>query len=329
MVMHNIPTSMAKIEIVPLRNAFPHEAHDFTRWLAENIDALTDRLGFTLTVLEREKQVGSFIVDLVCQDGEGDRVIIENQLERTNHDHLGKLLTYMVNLEAKTAIWVVSEARIEHERVIDWLNEVTGQEYSFYLVTLQAIRIDGSPYAPLFTLRAGPEESLRELGAAKKEIEAGELTERHRLRYEFWEQLLERSKGRTHLGTTRSPSTDHWLAVNTGISGIVFNYLILKDAAAVDVYIDVNDREQNKRYFDSLYSQREQIEHEFGEALEWLRLDEKRASRIVWRTDAGSLRQRDTWPVIQDQLIEHMIRLDDVFRRRLHQLKKSSATKES
>ncbi|MGQ9910453.1 MAG: DUF4268 domain-containing protein [Candidatus Flexifilum sp.] len=268
---------MAKIEIVPLRTAFPHEANNFTKWLAENIDALTDRLGFTLTVLEREKQVGSFIVDLVCQDDNGNRVIIENQLERTDHDHLGKLLTYMVNLEAKTAIWIVGEVRVEHERVIDWLNEVTGQEYGFYLVTLQAIRIGDSPYAPLFTLRAGPEQSLRELGAAKKEIQAGELKERHRLRVEFWEQLLERSKERTKLGMNRSPSTDHFLSISTGVSGIVYNYLIWKDSAAVEVYIDVGDKQQNKHYFDRLYSQREQIEREFGDALEWRRLDEKRA----------------------------------------------------
>src|SRR5690606_5433515 len=117
---------IGKIEIVPIRQAFGHEAANFTVWMEQNIDALSERIGLKLTVLERERSVGSFSLDLFCEDENGDAVIIENQLERTDHDHLGKLLTYMINLEAKTAIWVATEVRPEHQRVIDWLNEATG-----------------------------------------------------------------------------------------------------------------------------------------------------------------------------------------------------------
>ena len=225
--------NIGKIEIVPLRDAFRHEAHTFTRWLETNIDALSQRLGIELTVIEREKAVGSFNVDLLCEDRQGNFVIVENQLERSDHDHLGKVLTYLVNLEAKTAIWVTPEVRPEHRRVIDWLNEATSADISFYLVQVQAVRIGDSPFAPLFTVLAAPDEQTREIGETKKE-----LAEQHVRHKEFWTQLLERSKKRTKLFSGRSPSLAHWLGTGSGRSGVEFVYVILKDSARIELYID-------------------------------------------------------------------------------------------
>jgi hypothetical protein len=125
---------IGRLTIESVRKAFPNEARDFTRWLEAHIEDLSKRLGMDLTVVEREKEVGDFNVDLLCEDDQGRRVIIENQLERTNHDHLGKLLTYLVNLEASVAIWLATEPRPEHQKVIDWLNESTAADLSFYLV---------------------------------------------------------------------------------------------------------------------------------------------------------------------------------------------------
>lgn len=307
---------IGKIEIVPIRQAFGHEAANFTVWMEQNIDALSERIGIKLTVLERERSVGSFSLDLFCEDENGDAVIIENQLERTDHDHLGKLLTYMINLEAKTAIWVATEVRPEHQRVIDWLNEATGANTSFYFVKVEAIRIGLSPYAPLFTVLSRPDEQTREIGEQKKE-----LAERHGIRKEFWTQLLERSRYKTDLGSSRSPTHDHWLSLATGRSGINFNYLILKDGAAIDMYIDVGDYERNKAIFDELFRNKEAIEAEFGDELEWRRLDDKRASRIVRVfKDQGSLRERENWDALQDTLIDAMIRFDSTLRKRIRKL---------
>lgn len=307
--------AIGKIEIVPIRQAFGNEARDFTVWLENNIDALSARLGLDLTVTAREKAVGSFNVDLLCEDSAGNTVIIENQLERTDHDHLGKLLTYMVNLEAKTAIWVATDVRPEHQRVIDWLNESTAANISFYFVKAEAIRISDSPYAPLFTVLAKPDEQTREIGEEKKE-----QAERHVLREEFWRLLLERSKGRTDLGLNRSPSQDHWLSLATGRSGISYNYLILKDGAGIDLYIDVGSQEKNKILYDRLLADRLAIEEEFGEPLDWLRLDEKRASRIKKIIHGkGSLREKSSWAEIQDWMIDAMIRLDKTMRKRIRQ----------
>lgn len=305
--------NISKIEIVPIREAFRHEALNFSVWLEENIEALSERIGLDLTVIEREKSVGSFNVDLFCEDPEGNTVIIENQLERTDHDHLGKLMTYMVNLEAKTAVWVATEVRQEHQRVIDWLNEVTGADMSFYFVKVEAIRIDDSPFAPLFTPLSQPDQQTREIGEQKKE-----LAERHVMRQEFWKQLLERSNGLTSLTENRNPTNEHWLEVATGKSGIHYAYLILKDKGGIEVYVDVGDRDRNKAIFDKLYEERDQVEREFGTALDWQRLNDKRASRIrIYYHGMGSLREPELWPSLQNRMIEGMIRLDKTFRNRI------------
>lgn len=308
--------NIGKIAVVPVRDAFRHEAHDFTVWLEDNIDALAERVGIDLTVIEREKSVGSFNVDLLCEDENGHYVIVENQLERTNHDHLGKLMTYLINLDASVAIWVATNIRPEHQRVIDWLNEMSGADYAFYAVQVEAVRIADSPYAPLFTVLAGPDEQTREIGEQKKEY-----AERHIERLKFWEGLLERSRGRTKLAENRSPSRDHWLSVAVGKSGLNYNYLILKDRIAVDLYIDFGDYDKNKAAFDQLFAQKDEIEREFGEPLDWRRLDDKRTSRIVkvYR-DMGGLDTPDKWPQFQDMLIDAMIRFDKTFRKRLRNL---------
>src|SRR5712691_2992223 len=112
-----------KIARIPLREAFKHEAYDFTTWLQDNLDVLNECIDLTLSNAEREAAAGDFSVDLVAEDESGNKVIIENQLERSNHDHLGKLVTYLVAAEARVAIWIVAEPRPEHASAITWLNE--------------------------------------------------------------------------------------------------------------------------------------------------------------------------------------------------------------
>jgi len=198
-------TMISRLEIVPIRNVFQKEAQHFTTWLESHIEALSERLGLQLTVVQREKQVGDFNVDLLCEDSNGRPVIIENQLERTDHDHLGKLLTYLVNLDASTAIWITTEPRLEHQKVIDWLNESTAADISFYLVKAEATRIGDSPFAPLFTVLSEPDKQTKEIGEKKKE-----WAERHVKRFEFWTGLIDRSKDKTKLFSNISPGRYSW-----------------------------------------------------------------------------------------------------------------------
>ncbi|NWJ45937.1 MAG: DUF4268 domain-containing protein [Chloroflexi bacterium] len=315
--MSNSDKTIASLEVVPIRQAFPNEARHFTTWLETNINALSDRINMTLTVIEREKAVGSFNVDLLCEDDEGDRVIIENQLERSDHSHLGQLLTYLVNLEAKTAVWIMTEPRPEHQKVINWLNENTPADTAFYLVKAEAIRIADSPYAPLFTVMAGPDRQAKEVGDKKKE-----WADRQYANLEFWKSLLERSKQKTKLFTAISPSREYWLGIGAGITGLAFTYVILREQGGVELYIDSTKDQglKNKQIFDRLFEQKVEIEQEFGDTIDWERLEGKRACRIRKRYDIGGLADPDSWSTLQDQMIETMIKFERIFRPRLNNI---------
>jgi len=147
---------IGKLTRVPLREVWKHEAHDFTQWMEENIDVLNSVLDFDLVNVDREQAAGSFSVDLVAEDENGGTIIIENQLEKSNHDHLGKLITYLTAMSARAAIWIVSEPRPEHVAAVAWLNDSSSA--AFYLIKVEAIRIGESPAAPLLTVIVGPSD---------------------------------------------------------------------------------------------------------------------------------------------------------------------------
>ncbi|MGA2799121.1 MAG: hypothetical protein ABSE63_16195, partial [Thermoguttaceae bacterium] len=170
---------------------------DFTKWLEDNIDILNELVDVTLSAAEREKSAGVFSVDLVAEDNDGNLVVIENQMGKSDHDHLGKLITYLTAIDAKAAIWIVADPRPEHITAINWLNE--SRLASFYLLKLEAIQIGESQPAPLLTLIVGPSTEGLEVGDKKKQ-----LAERHILRRKFWSMLLERAKTKTKLHATIS-----------------------------------------------------------------------------------------------------------------------------
>ena len=307
---------VGKLEQVSLREIWPNEARDFTTWLAENLDFLGDVLQLELSLVEQEASAGSFSADILAEEDSGNLVIIENQLERSDHDHLGKLITYLSNLQAKAAVWITSQPRPEHELAIHWLNETLPADVAFYLMKLEAYRIGESPPAPLLSIVAGPSPEAREIGGQKKE-----LAQRHVLRLEFWGELLERAKEHTSLHGGRSPGKDHWISAGAGKSGLSFNYVIRTNDAQVELYIDQGETEANKRIFDQLFASKEQVEEAFGDLLDWQRLDERRACRIRHVIPGGGLRDRDRWPETQEAMIEAMVRLERALKPRIRRLK--------
>ena len=300
---------IGKLKRVPLREVWKHEALDFTTWLEGNFDVLNDALDIAISNVEREQVAGTFKVDLVAEDESGDLVIIENQLEQSNHDHLGKLITYLTVLEAKTAVWIVSDPRPEHVQAIAWLNEASSG--AFYLLKVEAVKIGDSPPAPLLTLIVGPSEESREVG----EIKEG-LAERHVLRKRFWSKLLERSKTRTRLHANISPSKDNWISTGAGKSGLSINYVMRQHDVRVELYIDRGKDfvTENKAIFDALAGSKESIEEVFGAPLEWQRLDGKRSSRIKYEINVGGYRDEAKWDEVQDAMIDAMIRLAKAFK---------------
>jgi len=308
---------IGRMERVDLREVWKNEARDFTSWLFENIDVLGDELNINLSPIEKEKNVGSFSADILAENAEGAPVLIENQLEKTDHDHLGKLLTYVSNLEAKKAIWISKEPRSEHERAIEWLNELTS-DVDFYLVKIEAYKIGDSVPAPKFTVIAGPTESGKDAGIQKKEI-----AERHKTRLRFWERLLEESKKRTSLHSNISPSMNSWISTSSGRSGLGFNYVVTNKHGQIELYIDrgKDSQDENKEIFDEFQSHREEIEKEFRDKLTWERLDDKRSSRICKRFKYAGLNDEEKWIKLQDDMIDGMIQLEKAFRKYINNLK--------
>lgn len=290
---------------VQLREVWKHEAHNFTQWLENNISVLNDALDINLINVDREQAAGSFSIDLVAKDDVGNTVIIENQLEKSNHDHLGKLLTYLTAMNAKSAIWIVSEPRPEHVAVINWLNE--SRSASFYMVKVEAVRIGDSPPAPLFTLIVGPSGEAQSIGDEKKEI-----AERYTLRKRWWTLLIKRPANKLHAHI--KPGEYSWLGTSAGISGLNWVYVVGQDNCAVELYIDrgKNLDEENKFIFDQLKVHEFEIEKAFGHRLRWERLEGKRACRIKFQQNDGGYRNKESeWPHIQDEIVSKMNRFEN------------------
>jgi hypothetical protein len=300
---------IGRIERVQLREVWKHEALDFTKWLQENIDVLNDIIDFNLANAEREQSAGNFNVDLIAEDDSGNPVIIENQLGKSDHDHLGKLITYLVAVGARIAIWIISDPRPEHISAITWLNESSSA--NFYLVKLEAIKIGESAPAPLLTLIVGPSEEGKDIGTAKKEI-----AERYLIRQRFWTELLNLAKQKTKLHANITPGQYSWIGTGAGKYGLAFNYSIRKNEAQVELYIDrgKDKDEENKQIFDQLAKNKAEIESEFGESLDWQRLDNRRASRVRKQIMIGGYRNEDKWPEINEYMVDSMIRLEKALR---------------
>ena len=307
---------VGSLQRVDLRKVWPREAQDFTPWLEENIDELNSVIDLSLSIVEREQAAGDFSVDLVAEDRSGNSVIIENQLERSNHDHLGKLITYLTVKEAKAAIWIVSDPRPEHISAISWLNESSSA--SFYLLKLEAVQIENSLPAPLLTLIVGPSEEIREAGKEKKE-----RAERYSLRYRFWTQLLDLAKKKTQLHANISPSQSSYLMTGAGRSGLRFDYVVQQHTSEIELYIDrgKDADSENEEIFDRLEQSKVEIEEAFGEPLEWQRLESKRACRINKRFSLGGYRDdEEKWQEIQGAMIDGMIQLEKALRPHIDRL---------
>lgn len=311
--------AIGRIERPGLREVWRHEALDFTRWLAESPDLLAEATGLELTLVEREAAAGDFSVDLLGEDQAGRRVVIENQLERSDHDHLGKLLTYLAAFEAKAAVWVVADPRAEHTRAIGWLNDSSDAE--FYLLKAEAIQIGGPPPALLLTLITGPSPEAKNVARVKQES-----SEQQDRRLEFWDALIKRirDKGLTRHAGLR-PSTSDWLSTSVGVSGMTWTYRLPKRGWQVECYIDRGRefRDWNKAVFDWLEQRRRAIDEEFGSSLQWERRDPYQSAQVIHTGDGDWRDPPEEWGQTQDWMIEAMGRLVRAFEPHLAELEEA------
>ena len=270
--------AIGKLEEVDIRELWKHEQYDFSEWLSkkENIENLNDILGLTLVDISKETYVGSYRCDLFAKDETtGIKVIIENQLEMSNHDHLGKIITYASGLDAKVVVWIVKEAREEHRSAIEWLNNNTNSNINFFLIEIHAYKIGNSDNAPMFQVIEQPNDFIKN----NKSINSNDtMNKSQSQRLEFWNQfnnvLVERGKP----FNVRKATTDHWYNVAIGTSDAHIDITLVNKDSVIGVELYITD---NKEFFDKLYQRKDEIENDLGFKLDWRRLNNSKASRIV------------------------------------------------
>ena len=305
-----MPQTIGRIQKVSLREIWKREASDFTRWLADNIDYLNEVIDVDITVQTIEGNVGPYRVDIYGEDGAGNKIIIENQLEKTDHTHLGQILTYLVNLDANIAIWITAKPTEEHRQVIEWLNETTPDDMRFYMIKVEGVRIEGQQsVAPLFTVVEGPTQERKKIGAEKKEH-----AQRHTVRKEFWTQFIEAMNQKSPLCQNISPGTDAWISIALGSSGITLNLVATRNSTRAEIYINRGDIEKNKEVFDYFYKSKEKIESAFGTPLVWERMEDRVTSRIKSQLDGVNVFNQEDWPKKNSFMIDAAIRMHKTFK---------------
>lgn len=303
---------LGKLKAVDIRTVWPHEQYDFSKWLAtdENIKELGDTLNLSLTDVETEKFVGNYRCDILCKDEiTGKIVLIENQLEPTNHDHLGKIITYASGLDAAVVIWIVSSARDEHASAIEWLNKHTDDDISFFLLEVHAYKIGDSDPAPQFKIIEQPNDFVK---TVKNIAKNAELNESQKSRLEFWTQFNEIIVANGKPFNTRKASTDHWYNVAIGSSEANISIDLVNKEHKIRIGLWIND---NKDIFDSLFQQKSSIENALGIELEWHRLDGKKASYICTYVNGLNFKKQDNYPILMTQIIDVVSRMRNVFPR--------------
>lgn len=300
---------LSRLRVVPVREVWRHEAYDFTQWMLLNADVLADVLGMELELTEAERQVGGFSLDLIGREiGTGDVVIVENQLEPTDHGHLGQLLTYAGGTDPTTIVWCAPVFRDEHRAALDWLNEHTDEGTRFFGVEVSAVQIDDSRPAPLFRVVAQPNDWTKQVHAEK----AAALSDRSAAYLAFWTELLSRIRER-HPSWTRSTagSKQGWISLPYGVSGIWYGLVFSMNGPRVELYFGNSDGEVNTREFERVSAHRERLDEAFGAPLSYDPLLGKKACRIhVDRGAGGDVLEAAT----HDEVMEWFIATLEQFR---------------
>lgn len=290
---------LGTVEYVPLREVWKNEATSFTPWLLENEEVLGDLLGIEISLTRNEEKVGDFSLDLLGVNLTDDStLIVENQLERTDHSHLGQLLTYAGGLEPSTIVWIASEFRDEHRAALDWLNEVTDDKTHFFGVVVKAVRIGDSLPAPWLELVVQP-NSWSEM--TRKAKNAHELTETQEKYEEFWTQFLNSYRSQLDLYKRKRPPQRQWLAIPTGIGGIHYGLNAQRERVYADLYFGHSNPEVNQSRLAFLEGHKEKVEEAFGAPLSWEYLEDRKGCRIGHYREGG-LNDEESWPHFQEWL---------------------------
>jgi hypothetical protein len=280
---------LGKLEKAALRSVWNNEARDFTPWLAQNLGLLGDSIGLELE--GQERSVGPFRADILCKDTANDTwVLIENQLEKTDHGHLGQLLTYAAGLDAATIIWVAERFTDEHRAALDWLNRITAEHFNFFGLEVEVWKIGDSQPAPKFNVVSQPNDWSKTVANAK----AGGFTATEEMQFEFWQGLIDYQREHGHQVVLKKARPQQWVKFGVGTTGFHLGASINTrlNTLVAGLYITHNDA---KASFATLLSDQAAIEAEVSSALIWDENPNKKWSQIEIELTAD-IGDRDDWP---------------------------------
>ncbi|TWT86633.1 hypothetical protein Mal64_34620 [Pseudobythopirellula maris] len=313
---------LGRLDKIEARNIWVDEARDFTPWLAseENIGLLGDAIGYELEVVAQEKSVGPFKADILCRETlNGQYVLIENQLEKTDHGHLGQLLTYAAGLHAVTVVWVAVRFTNEHRAALDWLNEITAEEFRFFGLEIELWRIGESPCAPKLNIVCKPNDWTAEVGRSARASSEEELSDTKRLQLEYWTKFWDyvRTSDSELRGTRALPQ--HWNNLPIGRTG--FRLVAIMNTQSGYIQVEIYCHDDNAlQHFHQLLESQSEIEAELGHELDWQELPGRQASRIAYARSVVSFSDRSLWPEQHEWLRTHLEAFDRVFRKRIRGL---------
>lgn len=286
--------SLGKLERIPLRKAWAHEAGEFTPWLSQaaNLQLLAEALGLNeLELVGTEHPVGDFKVDILCTD-DGGKVIIENQLEKTNHTHLGQILTYAAGVGARKVIWLAESFRTEHVAALEFLNQHTTDELDFFAVEIELWRIGDSPMAPSFNVVVRPNDWAKTGQQNAKAAAATTPTKQRQLKFWTGWQTWLQEKGSAI--KPQKPGPQHWSNITLGRSGIHLAATVnsRENRLGMEVYID---HQNSKAMFNQLKAHQAEIDQSVGGGLDWLELPDAHACRILKIRASSPLEDESQW----------------------------------
>lgn len=268
-------------QIKNLREVWADEARDFTPWLAgeQNIRLLGDAIGMDLEVQSVEKAVGPFSADILCIDQDTEAyVLIENQLARTDHRHLGQLMTYAAGLDAVTIVWIADFFTEEHRAALDWLNEKTSDDLNFFGLEIELWRIGDSPVAPKFNIVSKPNEWTH---SVKDSVTSGAVSDLKQKQLRFWKAFREAVPADSPI-RPRKARPQHWLNMSIGKTGFTLAAIAITNPSELRMELKV----RNKVHFQQLEDDRDAIDAELGQEVEWRPGKSRKVDLIIVRTPA-------------------------------------------
>lgn len=285
---------LGRLEKIELRSFWKREDTDFTPWLAkeENIQLLSETIGIELEVVSQEESVGPFSADILCKDTINDHyVLIENQLERTDHTHLGQLMTYAAGLDAVTIIWIAQKFTEEHRAALDWLNRITDNTFTFFGIEIELYKIGDSSPAPMFNIVSKPNDWSK---LVKKSASTQNVTDTKLLQQEYWQSLKDYMEDNKSIVKMQNPLLQHWTNIAIGKSNFHLSASVSSRDKSVNIWLNIMG-ENAKENFDKLHEQSYQNSLiEISKDLVWDKMEGRKMSAVMLKSN-GDFSDKSDW----------------------------------